>query len=80
MVYFFEYRFESGKKCLTLAMMNTFIQMVPEVLWELVSMKLVLLKVGEPLGNFYGYVFDGIYQNEAEAKALGLTKKMMSVA
>ena len=32
------------------------------------------VKVGEPLGNFYGYVFDGIYQNEAEAKALGLTK------
>ena len=33
-----------------------------------------IVKVGEPLGNFYGYVFDGIYQNEAEAKALGLTK------
>lgn len=32
-----------------------------------------LIKVGEPLGNFYGYVFDGIIQNEAQAKALGKT-------
>lgn len=29
-----------------------------------------ILKVGEPLGNFYGYVFDGIYQNAAETVAL----------
>lgn len=30
------------EKVLDLGVMNTFIQMVPEVLWELVSMKLVL--------------------------------------
>lgn len=29
-----------------------------------------IVKVGEPLGNFYGYVFDGIYQNQAEVDAL----------
>ncbi|WP_288205698.1 TonB-dependent receptor [uncultured Parabacteroides sp.] len=29
-----------------------------------------IVKVGEPLGNFYGYIFDGIYQNEAEVNAL----------
>lgn len=29
-----------------------------------------IVKVGEPLGNFYGYVFDGIFQNQAEADAL----------
>ncbi len=32
--------------------------------------ELVILQVGEPLGNFYGYLFDGIYQNEAECEAL----------
>lgn len=30
----------------------------------------VILQVGEPLGSFYGYVFDGIYQNQAECDAL----------
>jgi len=30
----------------------------------------IILKVGEPMGSFYGYVFDGIYQNEAECEAL----------
>ena len=29
-----------------------------------------IVKVGEPLGNFFGYVCDGIYQNEAEVAAL----------
>ncbi|MCD7848453.1 MAG: TonB-dependent receptor [Parabacteroides sp.] len=32
-----------------------------------------IVKVGEPLGNFYGYVFDGIYQNQAEVNALPST-------
>jgi TonB-linked SusC/RagA family outer membrane protein len=26
-----------------------------------------IVRVGEPLGNFYGYVWDGIFQNDAEA-------------
>jgi TonB-linked SusC/RagA family outer membrane protein len=30
----------------------------------------VILQVGEPLGNFYGYLFDGIYQNESECAEL----------
>lgn len=29
-----------------------------------------IVQVGKPLGNFYGYVFDGIYQNQAEVDAL----------
>jgi TonB-linked SusC/RagA family outer membrane protein len=29
-----------------------------------------ILKIGEPMGSFYGYVFDGIYQNEEECAAL----------
>lgn len=29
-----------------------------------------IIEVGESLGQFYGYVFDGIYQNEAEVSAL----------
>ena len=29
-----------------------------------------IVRVGEPIGSFWGYVFDGIYQNEAEAEAL----------
>ncbi|SDL12348.1 TonB-linked outer membrane protein, SusC/RagA family [Catalinimonas alkaloidigena] len=29
-----------------------------------------IIRVGEPVGNFWGYVFDGIFQNEAEADAL----------
>lgn len=29
-----------------------------------------IVQVGKPLGNFYGYVFDGIYQNQAEVEAL----------
>ncbi len=32
--------------------------------------EIVMLKVGEPIGNFYGYIYDGIYQNEAECAAL----------
>ena len=30
-----------------------------------------LVRVGEPVGNFYGYVWDGIFQTEAEAAASG---------
>ena len=29
-----------------------------------------IVQVGKPLGNFYGYVFDGIYQNQAEVNKL----------
>lgn len=29
-----------------------------------------IVQVGKPLGNFYGYIFDGIYQNQAEVDAL----------
>src|SRR5690606_4063538 len=29
----------------------------------------ILLRVGEPLGNFYGYEMDGIFQTEAEVAA-----------
>lgn len=29
-----------------------------------------IIRVGEPLGSFYGYVTDGLYQNEAELAAL----------
>ncbi len=29
-----------------------------------------IIRVGEPLGSFYGYVTDGIYQNDAELAAL----------
>jgi len=29
------------------------------------------VRVGEPLGNFYGYVWDGIFQNQAEVDASG---------
>lgn len=29
----------------------------------------ILLKVGEPLGNFYGRIMDGIFQNQAEVDA-----------
>ncbi|MDX9880475.1 MAG: TonB-dependent receptor [Prolixibacteraceae bacterium] len=29
-----------------------------------------ILTPGQPLGVFYGYIFDGIYQNEAEADAI----------
>ena len=28
-----------------------------------------IVQVGQPLGNFYGYVFDGIFQNQAEVTA-----------
>ncbi len=28
-----------------------------------------IVRVGEPLGNFYGYVFDGIFQSQAEVDA-----------
>jgi TonB-dependent starch-binding outer membrane protein SusC len=31
----------------------------------------VIVRVGEPLGNFYGYVWNGIFQNDAEVKASG---------
>lgn len=30
-----------------------------------------LVRVGEPVGNFYGYLWDGIFQTEAEAAASG---------
>lgn len=29
-----------------------------------------IVQVGKPLGNFYGYVFDGIYQNKTEVNKL----------
>ncbi|WP_169513460.1 SusC/RagA family TonB-linked outer membrane protein [Flexithrix dorotheae] len=29
-----------------------------------------VLEIGQPMGNFFGYVFDGIYQNEQEVAAL----------
>ncbi|WP_372772063.1 SusC/RagA family TonB-linked outer membrane protein [Mangrovibacterium sp.] len=32
--------------------------------------EIVILKVGESLGNFFGYEFDGIYQNQTECDAL----------
>lgn len=32
--------------------------------------EIVILQKGEPLGNFYGYLFDGIYQNQSECDAL----------
>ncbi len=32
--------------------------------------EIVILQVGESLGNFYGYMFDGIYQNAAECAEL----------
>ena len=31
----------------------------------------VIVQVGQPLGNFYGYVWDGIFQSSAEAAASG---------
>jgi TonB-dependent starch-binding outer membrane protein SusC len=31
----------------------------------------VIVRVGEPLGNFYGYVWNGIFQTDAEVKASG---------
>ncbi|MGV3508981.1 MAG: SusC/RagA family TonB-linked outer membrane protein, partial [Sphingobacteriaceae bacterium] len=34
-----------------------------------------LLRVGEPIGTFYGYVFDGIFQTDAEAVAIGQQAK-----
>jgi TonB-linked SusC/RagA family outer membrane protein len=30
-----------------------------------------IVRVGEPLGNFYGYVWNGIFQNQAEVTASG---------
>jgi TonB-linked SusC/RagA family outer membrane protein len=30
-----------------------------------------IVRVGEPLGNFFGYVWDGIFQNQAEVDASG---------
>ncbi|HEY8851066.1 MAG TPA: TonB-dependent receptor [Gemmatimonadaceae bacterium] len=30
-----------------------------------------IVRVGEPLGNFYGYVWNGIFQNQAEVAASG---------
>jgi len=30
-----------------------------------------IVRVGEPLGNFYGYIWDGIFQNQAEVSASG---------
>jgi len=30
-----------------------------------------IVRVGEPLGNFYGYVWNGIFQNQAEVDASG---------
>jgi TonB-linked SusC/RagA family outer membrane protein len=30
-----------------------------------------VVRVGEPLGNFFGYVWDGIFQTDAEVKASG---------
>lgn len=32
-----------------------------------------IVRVGEPLGNFYGYVWDGIFQNAAQVAASGQT-------
>ncbi len=29
-----------------------------------------IVRVGEPLGNFYGYIWDGIFQNQAELDAV----------
>ena len=29
------------------------------------------MRVGEPLGNFFGYIWDGIFQTAAEATASG---------
>ena len=34
-----------------------------------------IVMVGQPLGNFYGYVFDGICQNADEAAKFGLTQR-----
>ncbi len=30
-----------------------------------------IVQVGQPLGNFYGYIWDGIFQNQAEVTASG---------
>jgi TonB-linked SusC/RagA family outer membrane protein len=30
-----------------------------------------IVRVGEPLGNFYGWIWDGIFQNQAEVNASG---------
>lgn len=39
-----------------------------------------IVKVGESLGSFFGYVFDGIYQNQAEVDALpGSTARIGAV-
>jgi TonB-linked SusC/RagA family outer membrane protein len=32
-----------------------------------------ILQVGKPIGSFYGYVFDGIWQSQAEITASGIT-------
>ena len=32
-----------------------------------------ILRVGEPIGSFYGYVFDGIWQTQEEITASGIT-------
>ncbi|NCD71213.1 SusC/RagA family TonB-linked outer membrane protein [Mucilaginibacter agri] len=32
-----------------------------------------ILQVGKPIGSFYGYVFDGIWQSQAEIAASGIT-------
>ncbi|WP_051691683.1 SusC/RagA family TonB-linked outer membrane protein [Pedobacter borealis] len=35
-----------------------------------------ILKAGSPIGSFYGYVFDGIWQTQAEITASGLTNAL----
>ncbi|WP_421942320.1 SusC/RagA family TonB-linked outer membrane protein [Pedobacter sp.] len=35
-----------------------------------------ILKAGSPIGSFYGYVFDGIWQTQAEITASGLTNTL----